>query len=258
MKNDGRALAFASVGLLAGASLLGKRGSFANGDLVRRPGNQLVRLGDGTLVSDASLFSLINQDRNILKGMSFEEAVLNQPLLLEGRMQQIVQKAFRDAVGDSLHPVAVEDYKLRNKTLREIHGEVTPSHIADVLDRNWEDRSQILEHQARVARAGEVGAIAFFNALQANLDPIEQSFRDASTLARKASMVAREAGRLDYADGYGQMSAVWRDMGEHFGRTVRVPMPPLDPRRLGMRGRPPMGRMPMRGRRMLPPWEDND
>ena len=258
MTTDGRTLTFASEGLLAGVSLLKNRGSRANGELIRRQGDQLVRLGDGTIVNDQSLFSLINQDRNLLTGTTFRQAVLNQPLLAEGRIQQVVQRAFRDAVGQSLHPLAVEDYKLRNQALRNIHGEITASHLADALDRNWEERSQILEHQARVARAGEVGAIAFFNALQANLEPIEASFREASELAREASMIAREAGRNEDATGWGLMSAVWRDMGEHFGRTVRVPMPPLDPRRLPMRGGPRMRRMAPPGRRMLPPWEDED
>ena len=258
MTTDGRTLTFASVGLLAAASLLKNSGSRANGELIRRQGDQLVRLGDGTIVNDQSLFSLINQDRDILTGTTFRQAVLNQPLLAEGRIQQVVQRAFRDAVGQSLHPIAVEDYKLRNQALRNIHGEITASHLADALDRNWEERSQILEHQARVARAGEPGAIAFFNALQANLEPIEASFREASELSREASIIAREAGRDEDSTGWGLMSAVWRDMGEHFGRTVRVPMPPLDPRRLPMRGGPRMRRMAAPGRRMLPPWEDED
>ncbi|MAG24091.1 hypothetical protein CMI47_00795 [Candidatus Pacearchaeota archaeon] len=252
---DGRFLTFASLGLLAGASVLKQRGSRTNG-LVRR-GGHLVRLGTGELVNDTALFALINQDTNILRDMSFEQAVLNEPLLVEGRMHQLVHQAFRDAVGESLHPIAVEDYKLRNQTLRDLYGEVTPSNIADVLDRNWEERSQILEHQARVARAGEPGAVAFFNALQANLEPIEQSFVAAAQLARDAQVIARKHGREEDVEGWGLISGVWRDMGEHFGRTVRVPMPPLDPRRLGMHGRR-MRRMGPPGRRMLPPWEDED
>tara|TARA_Y100000034_G_C6896173_1_gene413217 strand:+ start:135 stop:884 length:750 start_codon:yes stop_codon:yes gene_type:complete len=211
------------------------------------------------LVSDAELFDLINkEDSDLLRGLSFEDAVLHEPLLVEGQMHQLVNGAFRRAMGN-MHPMAAETYKLRNNTLRNVHGEITPMNIADALDLNWRQFSQIFQAQAGMARMGHPAGIMFLNALQANADSIRRAFRQASMIALSASAVAREAGKDEDVQGWGRMSAVWRDMSDFIEQIMAAPALPRRAQRRALRGeRPRHLDDPMARFRMIEDNEDED
>jgi hypothetical protein len=211
------------------------------------------------LVSDAELFDLINQDdADLLRGLSFEQAVLHEPLLVEGQMHQLVNGAFRRAMGN-MHPMAAETYKLRNNTLRNVHGEITPMNIADALDLNWRQFSQIFQAQAGMARMGHPAGIMFLNALQANADSIRRAFRQASMIALSASGVAREGGKDEDVEGWGRMSAVWRDMSDFIEQIMAAPALPRRAQRRALQGeRPRHLNDPMARVRMIEDNEDED
>lgn len=187
----------------------------------RRPAEAVVRAaptGLAEIDEDRRLWEAIEGVGDPLGEMSFDQAVRIAPLRIEALVHQRVHRAFHAIYGlgpGGMGPAGMgglqaETYRLRNGTLREVHGRVTASAIADSLLRNWEDYSGILVGQCRMAeRAGQRAAFTRFFA--AHLPDLRRAFTEARAIALRAS---EATGEEQDQEAWRNVATAMRAMGD--------------------------------------------
>lgn len=187
----------------------------------RRPPEGMIRAEAAPLVAQAEddrLWNAIEGIGDPLGGMDFDTAVREAPLRVEALVHQRVHAAFHAIYGlgpggmgpGGMGGLQAETYRLRNRTLREVHGGITAANLADSLHLNWEDYSGLMVMQRRQAEQMGQGR-AFTRFFAGHLNNLRRAFAESRAIALRASEHSPQEAD---AEGWRRVASAMRAMGE--------------------------------------------
>jgi hypothetical protein len=171
---------------------------------------------------DARLWEAIAGRGDALSGMDFSTAARLAPLRVEALIHAHIHAAFSPMQGPGAEGPQRGTYLLRNQTLRQVHGTITPLMLADQLRRSGEDHATLFAAQRQQA-AAMGGEAALLRAAAAVLPAIRRAFAE----GRSVAMRAAEATDGEVRDGWAQVAIVVRAMGQAMDTILSPgPLPP--------------------------------
>lgn len=186
----------ASTDLVSVVEVLPARRAIASTDLV-------------PVDEDARLWESIAGRGDALAGLEFSTAAQIAPLRVEALIHGHIFAAFAPMQGPGAEGPQRGTYLLRNQTLRQVHGAITPLMIADQLRRSGEDHATLfLAQRQEAARAG-MEAMMLREAAR-HLPAVRRAFAE----GRSVAMRAAEATSGEIREGWAQVAIVVRAMGE--------------------------------------------
>jgi hypothetical protein len=200
----------------------------------RRPPQGMIRAEAAPLAfqaEDDRLWNAIEGIGDPLGGMDFDTAVREAPVRVEALVHQRIHTAFHAVYGlgpggmgpGGMGGLQAETYRLRNRTLREVHGRITAANLADSLHLNWEDYSGLMVMQRRQAEQMGQGR-AFTRFFAAHLDNLRRAFVESRAIALRASTLCPD--EVD-AEGWRRVASAMRAMGEFtLDLLSGAPLPP--------------------------------
>lgn len=154
---------------------------------------------------DNEMWQLINLGGNPLGLLTFEQAVLKDPLRVEALIHQRLHAVWFNAIG--VAPTTAlpggDIYRLRNQTLRSVHGRINAENLANSLNLNWQEWSSSYRQLVQMAASNEQ-ARAALQRISQWMPEIVQAVREGMEICQRASKIAKTA-----EDKYG-----WVNMAE--------------------------------------------
>lgn len=165
---------------------------------------------------DARLWEAIAGRADALSGLDFSVAARIAPLRVEAIVHSHIHAGFARMQGPGAEAAQRGTYLLRNQTLRQVHGTITSSLLADQLRRSGEDHATLFLAQRQAMGDAFVQQAAPF------LDDIRRGFSEARAVALRAA----DATDGETRDGWAQVAIVVRAMGEAMLEVLRPgPLP---------------------------------
>jgi hypothetical protein len=163
-------------------------------------------------LDDTQLWNLIQTNGDVLAGMSFEEALAQDPRRIDALVQQRVTNEFFRALArapeGNLEQLLRHAYVLRNDALRQ-DGRISAEALAISMEQTWEHYGKILD-VAWAMRQPE--AVRVREAILANGGEIRRAFREAADITRRAANVAPETDRAAWARMFATLHAMWESV----------------------------------------------
>jgi hypothetical protein len=190
--------------------------------------------------SDEQLWQAVNHGGDVLQGLRFEDAVVQDPLRIEALIHQRIHDEFFAAMGigaqqrraaasmgvDMTPFGQMQAFLDRNQAYRQLHGPLTAQLIADSLHRNWEQFSALLTRMLFQAGANHPVGQAMLNFYVQNWDRLSRAFREAQEIAHRAARVCQELGRAEDITAWRSVAAAIRDMHEFVDKAIHAPRRP--------------------------------
>jgi hypothetical protein len=181
---------------------------------------------------DYTLWALIKGDGDVLAGVTFEDAVLEDPRRVDALVWQAIDAGYREAGMEFPEEPGTNIYEQGMNVLRARDGAVTARGIADLTLDNL-DRTVFFHHMPSYMR----------QALRRNIHFVDQGIDNAVAVVKRAAAVARRNHR-------GADNVAWNEMAEalteHKG-TIRAALAEHLPGPVGQRRALGFGRPMIQG-----------
>jgi len=171
-------------------------------------------------LSDHDLWERMIQNGDILAGMTFAEAVAQDPRRIEALIDQRVVWDFWNALdwlqGPRTEGLMEMAWRQGNAEIRQRLGQITAPALAARRSQMWDHYQKWLEVAKAMRRPG-VPAERFWASVIANRRVIARAFRESAEIANRAAAVA---GTDENGDAWRQMGALITNMHEQLAAAI--------------------------------------